>query len=146
MRIVKIAKQISMDKMLNVSYCANKRPIVNAAKLIDLNRIIDLLRERGVIIEFMKEHITTDDTSPMAEFFLNVLGSFAQMERKLIRERQAEGIAKAKARGAYRGRTNCLNEEQIKELKEKLATGITKSRVARDLKVTRQTVYKYMKL
>lgn len=63
------------------------------------------LTQRGVRIAFAKEHLTfTGEDSPMANLMLSVMGAFAEFERALIRERQREGIALAKKRGAYRGR------------------------------------------
>ncbi len=63
------------------------------------------LTKRGVKIEFAKEHlIFTGEDSPMANLMLSVMGAFAEFERALIKERQREGIALAKQRGAYRGR------------------------------------------
>jgi DNA invertase Pin-like site-specific DNA recombinase len=51
----------------------------------------------------------TGEDSPMANLMLSVMGAFAEFERALIRERQREGIALAKQRGAYRGRKKSLN-------------------------------------
>ena len=58
---------------------------------------------------FMKENLTfTGEDSPMANLLLSVMGAFAEFERALIHERQREGIALAKGRGAYRGRNRWL--------------------------------------
>lgn len=116
-----------------------------ARNLIDLRKIIEELQGRKVVIEFVKEKITTDDSSPMASFFLNVMAAFAEMERNLIRERQAEGIAAAKARGAYTGRKKVLTTEQVAELRELVQKGVPKSKVARQFRITRETVYQYLK-
>jgi len=76
-----------------------------ARNLDDLRRLVRELTARGVRVHFVKEHLSfTGEHSPLAELLLFVLGAFAEFERALIRERQAEGIALAKARGAYRGR------------------------------------------
>jgi len=78
-----------------------------ARNLDDLRRIVQTLTQRGVHIEFVKEHLSfTGEDSPMANLMLSVMGAFAEFERALIRERQREGIALAKQRGAYRGRRN----------------------------------------
>lgn len=74
------------------------------------------LTQRGVHIEFVKEHLSfTGEDSPMANLMLSVMGAFAEFERALIRERQREGIALAKQRGAYRGRKKSLSSERIAE-------------------------------
>jgi len=72
-----------------------------ARNLDDLRRVVQGLTKRGVRIEFLKEHLVfTGEDSPMANLMLSVMGAFAQFERALIRERQREGIALAKQRGA----------------------------------------------
>ena len=81
-----------------------------ARNLDDLRRLVQDLTERGVRIEFVKESLTfTGEDSPMANLMLSVMGAFAEFERALIRERQREGIALAKQRGAYRGRKKALS-------------------------------------
>lgn len=63
------------------------------------------LTQRGICIEFVKESLKfSGEDSPMAILMLSVMGAFAEFERSLIRERQREGIALAKQRGAYHGR------------------------------------------
>ncbi len=117
-----------------------------ARNLEDLRQIVKTLTGRGVRVEFIKESLTfTGDDSPMANLLLNVMGSFAEFERSLIRERQKEGIALAKQRGVYRGRKPALSDEQIVELKGLVRTGIPKTRVAKDFGITRETVYQYLK-
>jgi DNA invertase Pin-like site-specific DNA recombinase len=72
------------------------------------------LTKRGVRIEFVKESLTfTGEDSPMANLMLSVMGAFAEFERALIRERQREGIALAKQRGAYRGRKKALSMNRL---------------------------------
>lgn len=73
---------------------------------------------------------------------LGLFGSVAEFERAIIRERQAEGIAKAKARGVYKGRAKVLNEEQIMQAGEWVSEGISKVEVARSLGIGRTTLYK----
>ncbi len=88
-----------------------------ARNLDDLRRLVQQLTGRGVKIEFVKESLTfTGEDSPMAHLLLSVMGAFAEFERSLIGERQREGIALAKARGAYRGRKRALAAEVAAEL------------------------------
>lgn len=116
-----------------------------ARNLDDLRRIVQVLVKRGVHIEFVKEHLTfTGEDSPMATLMLSVMGAFAEFERALIRERQREGIALAKQRGAYRGRKKSLPPEQIAELLQRVAAGETKAQVARDFGISRETLYNYL--
>jgi len=116
-----------------------------ARNLDDLRRIVQDLVKRGVCIEFIKERLTfTGEDSPMATLMLSVMGAFAEFERALIRERQREGIALAKQRGAYRGRKKSLPPERIAELRRRVAAGETKAQVARDFGISRETLYNYL--
>jgi DNA invertase Pin-like site-specific DNA recombinase len=95
-----------------------------ARNLDDLRRLVQQLTGRGVRIEFVKEHLTfTGEDSPMANLMLSVMGAFAEFERALIRERQREGIALAKQRGAYRGRKKSLSPEKAAALRKRVAAG-----------------------
>jgi len=117
-----------------------------ARNLDDLRRLVQKLTKRGVRIEFVKESLTfTGEDSPMANLMLSVMGAFAEFERALIRERQREGIALAKQRGAYRGRKKSLSEPQIVELKRRIADGEQKTAVAREYGVSRETLYQYLR-
>src|SRR3954466_1258239 len=83
-----------------------------------LRRIVQTLTDRGVRIEFVKEHLTfTGEDSPMASLMLSVMGAFAEFERALINERQREGIALAKQRGAYKGRKKALSAAAVIQLR-----------------------------
>ena len=116
-----------------------------ARNLDDLRRLVQKLVKRGIHIEFIKEHLTfTGEDSPMATLMLSVMGAFAEFERSLIRERQREGIALAKQRGAYRGRKKSLPPERIAEARRRVAAGEAKARVARDLGISRETLYTYL--
>jgi DNA invertase Pin-like site-specific DNA recombinase len=117
-----------------------------ARNLNDLRRIVSAVTARGIRIEFIKEHLSfTGEDSPMANLMLSVMGAFAEFERALIRERQREGIALAKQRGAYRGRKRSLSEPQIAELRARVKTGDKKARVARDFGISRETLYQYLR-
>jgi DNA invertase Pin-like site-specific DNA recombinase len=118
-----------------------------ARNLDDLRRLVQQLTKLGVRIEFIKESLTfTGEDSPMANLLLSVMGAFAEFERELIRERQREGIALAKKRGAYRGRKRALSDEQIAQMKQRVEAGEKKSRVAIDLGISRETLYQYLRL
>ena len=111
-----------------------------------LRRLVQRLTQRGVRIEFVKEHLTfTGEDSPMANLMLSVMGAFAEFERALIRERQREGIALAKQRGAYRGRKKALAPEQVAQLRRRAAAGEKKAQLAREFGISRETVYQYLR-
>src|SRR5919106_2176456 len=104
-----------------------------ARNLDDLRRIVQTLTARGVCIEFVKEHLSfTGDDSPMASLMLSVMGAFAEFERSLINERQREGIALAKQRGAYKGRKRSFSQAEVSLLRQRVATGMSKAKVARE--------------
>jgi DNA invertase Pin-like site-specific DNA recombinase len=117
-----------------------------ARNLDDLRRIVRTLTDKGVSVEFVTEHLTfTGEDSPMAYLMLSVMGAFAEFERALIRERQAEGIAKAKQRGAYKGRKKSLSENQILVLICRATSGEEKTALAKEFGISRETVYAYLR-
>jgi len=118
-----------------------------ARNLDDLRRLVQTLTERGVRIEFIKENLTfTGEASPMANLMLSVMGAFAEFERALIGERQREGIALARKRGAYRGRKKALSPDRIAELRQRVTSGEQKAKLAREFGISRETLYQYLKV
>ena len=116
-----------------------------ARNLDDLRRIVHILTGKGVRIEFVKEQLTfTGEDSPMASLLLSVMGAFAEFERALIHERQREGIALAKQRGAYKGRKKALSAAAVMQLRARITAGISKAKVAREFGISRQTLYQYL--
>ena len=69
------------------------------------------------------------------------MGGVAVFERAMIRERQLEGIAKAKQAGKYRGRQSTVTGAQIKEIHDRAGAGENKSALAREFRLSRQTIY-----
>ena len=111
-----------------------------ARNLEDLRQIVQDLTARGVRVEFVKEGLSfSSEDSPMAHLMLSVMGTFAEFERALIKERQREGIALAKKRGAYRGRKRTLSPEQIIQLRARVHDGEKKAKIARDLGISRES-------
>ena len=138
-----------LDGALNYVRAGDQLIVVSmdrlARSLIDLHRLVDELTERGVSVKFLKEGQTYSlNSTPIAKLMLGLLGSVAEFERSIIRERQAEGIAKAKARGVYKGRAKVLNEEQVAQAREWVGAGIPKAEVARRFGIGRTTLYKYL--
>jgi DNA invertase Pin-like site-specific DNA recombinase len=80
----------------------------------------------------------------MSKLLFNVLGSFAEFERSLIRERQREGIALAKKDGKYKGRKPSLTAEQAANLRKRAKAGEKKAALAREFDISRETLYQYL--
>lgn len=117
-----------------------------ARNLDDLRRLVQKLTQRGVCIEFVQEKLTfTGEDSPMANLLLSVMGAFAEFERALIRERQREGIALARQRGAYKGRKKALSPERRAELQKRADAGEPKASLAQEFGISRETVYQYLR-
>jgi len=115
-----------------------------ARNLDDLRRMVMELTGRGVVVEFVKEHLTfTSEDNAMSKLLLSVMGAFAEFERSLIKERQREGIALAKQKGVYKGRKPSLTPEQVQMLKTRIRAGETRASLAREFGISRETVYQY---
>ncbi|MDQ0769447.1 DNA invertase Pin-like site-specific DNA recombinase [Pseudarthrobacter defluvii] len=117
-----------------------------ARNLDDLRALVQGLTRKGVRVEFIKESLVfTGEDSPMANLMLSVMGAFAEFERSLIKERQREGIALAKQRGAYKGRKKTLTPERAAELAQRAGDGVPKAVLARDYGISRETVCQYLR-
>ncbi|KGJ79328.1 transposase [Cryobacterium roopkundense] len=116
-----------------------KSPDRLARSTTDLLALVEQLKAKGVALEFVDNPALNSDT-PQGEFMLTVLAAIAQLERKTIRERQAEGIAIAKRDGKYE-KAPKLTLEHIAEARARVDAGVPKALVARNLGVSRQTLY-----
>lgn len=116
-----------------------KSPDRLARSTRDLLELIEQLRSKGVAVEFVDNPALNTDT-PQGEFMLTILAAVAQLERATIRERQAEGIEIAKVRGVYE-RAPKLTSGQIEQARARVNEGVPKAAVARELDVSRQTLY-----
>lgn len=109
-----------------------------ARSLLDLEGIVSELKAQGVHLKAIEQPV--DTSTPAGKAFLQMLGVFAEFETALRRERQMEGIAKAKAAGnVYLGRKPSVDGRNIRDLK---AQGLGPSAIAKQLKVGRTTVYR----
>ena len=116
--------------------------------LDDLRKVVTDLNNRGVVVQFLKENLTfagDDSDTSLSKLMFNMLGSFAEFERSLIRERQREGIALAKKAGVYRGRKPSLTAEQARDLRKRVASGEKKAVLAREFGISRETLYQYLR-
>lgn len=110
-----------------------------ARNLVDLQNIIEQVNAKGASIKFHKEQlIFSGEDNPMAQLQLQIIGAVAQFERSMIKQRQAEGIAKAKAKGVYKGGQKQINRENIKILFDEGKSAI---QIAREVGCSRAQVY-----
>jgi DNA invertase Pin-like site-specific DNA recombinase len=119
-----------------------------ARNLRDLRDIVDHLVTKGVQVRFEKERVTfSGKADPMAELMLNLMGAFAEFERSMIRSRQLEGIAIKKSAGGYKGkgRKRQITDDKVAEMKARVAAGEKKTKIAADLQISRESIYKYLK-
>ena len=81
----------------------------------------------------------------MSRLLLSVMGAFAEFERSLIRERQREGVAIAKAKGdVYKGRKPSLTPDRAAELRQRVKAGVNKAALAREFGISRAALYVYL--
>lgn len=109
-----------------------------ARSTADLLTIAARLRTKGAGLSVL-DVPGLDTSSPSGELILSILGSIAQFERRIMLERQKEGIAKAKADGKYRGRPASINPAEVHRLK---AEGQGPASIARSLGIGRASVYR----
>jgi DNA invertase Pin-like site-specific DNA recombinase len=110
-----------------------------ARSIADLSNLVRDLQKKGVHLRATEQPI--DTSSAAGKAFLDMLGVFAEFETNLRKERQLEGIAKAKAEGVYKGRKASIDADRIKEL---VAAGKGASEIAKELKIGRASVYRYL--
>ena len=111
-----------------------------ARSVSDLRSIVDKLDAKGVGFRVL-DQAAVDTTTPNGRLMLNMLAAFAEFETDLRSERQKEGIAKAKARGVYKGRPVTLPRDQVKALK---AEGLGATEIAKRLGIGRASVYRLL--
>lgn len=103
----------------------------------DLQDIVRAVKAKGAFLRATEQPI--DTTTAAGKAFLDMLGVFAEFETNLRKERQAEGIAKAKAAGVYKGRPVSIDVVKIRQLKKQ---GLGASAIAKSQKVGRASVYR----
>lgn len=110
-----------------------------ARSMKDLQDIVHELKGRGVALKATEQPIDTGTAAGKA--FLDMLGVFAEFETNLRKERQAEGILAAKARGVYKGGKPRIDPEAVCRL---AAEGMRPAHIARQLGISRGTVYRFL--
>ncbi len=109
-----------------------------ARSIIDLRKIIDRLSAKGVGFRCLQQG-AIDTTRSDGRLLLNILASFAEFETDIRKERQADGIAKAKSEGKYQGRPATIDPDAIATLESE---GLGASAIAKRLGIGRASVYR----
>ena len=116
-----------------------------ARNLRDLQEIIANITGKGVSIKFIKENLTfSGNEDAMATLMLQMMGAFAEFERTMIRSRQRDGIDAAKKAGKHLGRPPKVDNKFRKVVKEKIESCQSIRSIAKDLNVSRATIYKVL--
>jgi DNA invertase Pin-like site-specific DNA recombinase len=110
-----------------------------ARSIGDLQDIVRVLRAKGAMLKATEQPI--DTSTAAGKCFLDMLGVFAEFETNLRRERQMEGIAKAKAAGVYKGRKPSIDLEKVSELRDQ---GLGATEIAKRLRIGRASVYRVL--
>lgn len=106
----------------------------------DLHTIIDQLASKGVGFRCLQQG-AVDTTTSMGKLVLGILGSVAEFETDIRKERQREGIEKAKKRGVYKGRPASIDAAQIRAMK---SAGMGASTIAKEMGIGRASVYRLL--
>ena len=106
----------------------------------DVLNLVHELDGKGASLRVLEPEVTT--AGDLGRLVVTVLGMVADMELKFIRDRQRAGIEAAKKKGVYKGRQKQVDEEMIRQL---AAEKVPKARIARDLKISRMSVYRALK-
>ena len=150
-----IEKLVSKNKVTKISVHQIDRLGRN---LLDILNTIAFFNKKGICIHFIQQGIKTlnDDgtENPISKMIISILGVVAEMERNLIKERQAEGVAIAKANGVYKGRSkgttlstlDFLNKPKVKKAIDYLNCGMKAVEVNKLTGLHPNTITKIKKL
>lgn len=119
-----------------------------ARNTFDLLDLVKKITESGCSVEFKKENLKFEPNKDncLSNLMLQILGAIAEFERSLIKTRQAEGIAIAKAKGKFKGGSKKLSAFDANELKELVSSGrISVKEAQKRYGISRASVYNYMK-
>lgn len=110
-----------------------------ARSIRDLQNLVHELKERGVSLKATEQPIDTSTAAGKA--FLDMLGVFSEFETTIRKERQMEGIEKAKAKGVYTGRKQTIDTDEVVRLK---AGGMGATAIAKEMGIGRASVYRIL--
>ena len=114
-----------------------------ARSALDLHNIVADLTKRGVHLK-ATEQAAIDTASAEGKALLGMLAVFAEFETNLRRDRQAEGVARAKAAGVYEGRKPTIDAPEVRRLRD--IEGLGATAIATQLGISRASVYRLMQV
>ena len=114
-----------------------------ARDLRDLQNIVSTIVDKGAQITFIKEQLkfSADEADKYSKLQLHLMGAFAEFERSIIKERQREGIEKAKQEGRYTGRKAKIDADKVHEMH---SSGMGATAIAKELGIGRASVYRIL--
>ena len=113
-----------------------------ARSTLDLCSIAQRLKYKSVALKVLDQNIDTSIAS--GRLLFHMLGAIAQFETEIRKERQMDGIKKAQEQGVAFGRTKVLNQEQIKDLREKRQQGVLIKELMKDYNLSKKSIYNYL--
>ena len=125
----------------SVATAPSPNPFPHACAAEDIPTFADL-KKRNVGLKVIKQGIDTTVGGPVGDLTMNLLAAFAAFETQIRRERQLEGIAKAKAKGVYVGGKRRFDAQRIRDLRN---SGMGPAAIARELGCTQMTVHRALK-
>ena len=113
-----------------------------ARSTLDLTQIAEDLKTRGIELVVIDQNI--DTSTPTGKLLFNMLASIAEFENDIRRERQSDGIAKAKDHGVKFGAKAKLSDQQLSEMKLKRANGVLVKDIMSEYGLSKASVYRLM--
>jgi len=110
--------------------------------MTDLVAITSKLKAKGVELQILAMNL--DTSTPTGKLMLNLMGSFAEFERKIMLERQREGVARAKADGKYKGRVPTA-QRKAAEVVQLRGQGLKPEAIGQQLGISRASVFRLLK-
>ena len=113
-----------------------------ARSTLDLTQIAEDLKNRGIELVVIDQNI--DTSTPTGKLLFNMLASIAEFENDIRRERQSDGIAKAKDHGVKFGAKAKLSDQQLSEMKLKRASGVLVKDIMSEFGLSKASVYRLL--
>lgn len=146
-QVSSVAKRIKLEEALNFVREGDVLVVTRldrlARSLPDLLKIVEILEGRKVALKIL--NMQMDTSSATGRMMLQMIGAVAEFERKILLERQLEGIAKAKRDGKYKGRVPTARR-QGDEMQRLLDSGMSITEIAKKTGVHRSNVYRVLAL